>query len=517
MQSVEQAEQIKKFEQAEQIERIEQVEQIGQTPERLQKRSYKEQVLEWNQSGLLADVVGFETDEVALTTSGTTVETYRGETYIDFTGGIAVHACGHNHPEIVAAIQAQAARTLHVSDILRHVPQLELAAWMRRLFDTVFASLPHSAAPSNAAVSSSPASDTFPSSTPFPAPALMNASANASPWAFLFMNSGSESIDAAAKLALKATGRSKLLGFEGAFHGRTLLASALSRSKTLHWNAYEDFLAPLRANILHAPAPRCAGCQLTRPADRCCANGLEQMLEQHGSDIAAVFLEAQQGEGGYVPMSPLAAQKIRALTRKYGILLIADEIQSGWGRTGKWFGFEHLGIVPDMVVFGKAVGGGLPLAGVAARHELMDRWQPGEHGTTFGGNPLACAAGLAALQIIERDGLVEHAACLGDIIKARLKPLVGHNGVADVRGSGLMIGIELRDAHGRPDYARCDAAKLLARANGLLLLTCGAKIGNPHTDNAALRLIPPLNTPASVAHHAADVLIDALRQTAPAA
>ncbi len=475
------------------------------------------QVLEWNDAGLLADVVGFETDHVALATSGTTVETYRGDTYIDFTGGIAVHACGHNHPEIVAAIQAQAARTLHVSDILRHVPQLELANWMRHLFDTVFASLPPASfsAPSN----HSAASKSAPADTPSTAPDLADMSdlTNASPWTFLFMNSGSESIDAAAKLALKATGRSKLLAFEGAFHGRTLLASALSRSKTLHWNAYEDFLAPLRANILHAPAPRCADCQLSRSAELCCANGLERLLEQHGQDIAAVFLEAQQGEGGYVPMSPLAAQKIRALTRKYGILLIADEIQSGWGRTGKWFGFEHLGIAPDVVVFGKAVGGGLPLAGVAARHDLMDKWQPGEHGTTFGGNPLACAAGLAALQIIERDGLVERAAHLGEIIKARLKPLVGQNGVADVRGNGLMIGIELRDTDGKPDYARCDAAKLLARASGLLLLTCGAKIGNPHTDNAALRLIPPLNTPEAVAHCAVDILIDALQQTAPTA
>lgn len=468
------------------------------------------QVLDWNDAGLLADVVGFETDQVALATSGTTVETYRGDTYIDFTGGIAVHACGHNHPEIVAAIQAQAARTLHVSDILRHVPQLELANWMRHLFDTVFASLPSASSSIPPHVLPSDPADALSSS---PSAANISAPDNASPWTFLFMNSGSESIDAAAKLALKATGRSKLLAFEGAFHGRTLLASALSRSKTLHWNAYEDFLAPLRANILHAPAPRCADCQLSKSADLCCANGLERLLEQHGHDIAGVFLEAQQGEGGYVPMSPAGAQKIRALTRKYGILLIADEIQSGWGRTGKWFGFEHLGIAPDVVVFGKAVGGGLPLAGVAARHNLMDRWQPGEHGTTFGGNPLACAAGLAALQIIERDGLVEHAAHLGDIIKARLKPLVGQNGIADARGNGLMIGIELRDANGKPDYARCDAAKLLARASGLLLLTCGAKIGNPHTDNAALRLIPPLNTPEAVAHHAIDILIAALQQT----
>ncbi len=466
--------------------------------------AWNEQVLAWNDAGLLAEVVGYETDRVALETRGATVTTYQGEQYIDFTGGIAVHACGHNHPEVVRAIQEQAAQTLHTSDIFRHTPQLELAAWMRDLFQTVLPGSSDGSGSSHAANSSA-----------LPDSAALSGSPESSDskWSFLFMNSGSESIDSAAKLAMKATGRHKFVALEGAFHGRTLFASALSRSKTLHWNAYEDFLAPLRANIFHAPAPNCQSCQLRKPAEQCCANGLEQILQQHGHEIAAVFLEAQQGEGGYRPMSAIAAQKIRALTREYGILLIVDEIQSGWGRTGKWFGFEHLGIEPDVVVFGKAVGGGLPLAGIAARQELMATWQPGEHGTTFGGNPLACAAGLAALKIIAREKLVERAACLGGEITARLRPLIGHCGVVDVRGNGLMIAIELRDSSGNPDYARCEAVKAHARANGLLLLTCGAKIGNPHTDNAALRLIPPLNTPEDIAHQAVDILLNALQKT----
>ena len=218
--------------------------------------AWNEQVLEWNDAGLLAEVVGFETDRVARETQGATVTTYQGEQYIDFTGGIAVHACGHNHPDVVRAIQEQANQTLHTSDIFRHTPQLELAAWLRDLFQNVL-------------------------------PASSDASDKA--WSFLFMNSGSESVDSAAKLALKVTGRKKFVAFEGAFHGRTLFASALSRSKTLHWNAYEDFLAPLRANIIHAPAPRCQSCQLRKPADQCCANGLEAILQQHGNEIAAVF------------------------------------------------------------------------------------------------------------------------------------------------------------------------------------------------------------------------------------
>jgi 4-aminobutyrate aminotransferase len=433
----------------------------------------EKRILELNASGLLAEVVGFETEEVARTASGTSVLTYGGREFVDFTGGIAVHACGHGHAEVVAAITAQAAQVLHVSDIMRHVPQLELTQFLRERF--------------------------------------AEAIDGPEDWTFLLMNSGSESIDAAAKLALKATGRKQFVAFEGAFHGRTLFASALSRSKTAHWAAYEPFLEPLRTHIHHAAAPRCAGCDLQRPA--CCVTSLERLLESAGDQVAAVFFEAQQGEGGYVPMAPEAAQRIRALTQQHGILLIADEIQSGFGRTGRWFGFQHLGIVPDIVVFGKAVGGGLPLAGVAASRSLMGRWQPGEHGTTFGGNPLACAAGLAALRIVQREGLVERAAHLGEAVKARLCPLVGQYGVVDVRGNGLMIGIELRDAEGKPDYARCEAVKLACRAEGLLLLTCGAKIGNPATDNSTIRLIPPLNTPELVLWRGLDLLEKALQTT----
>jgi 4-aminobutyrate aminotransferase len=431
----------------------------------------EERVQELYAENALAEVVGFETDEIALSAQGASLVTYRGQRYIDFTGGIAVHACGHNHPEIVAAIAEQAASVLHTSDIMRHAPQLELAHWLRGLFGRI----------------------------------LPGAS-----WSFQFMNSGSESIDTAAKLALKVTGRRKFVAFEGAFHGRTLFATALSRSKCLHWGACEEFLAPLRASIRHIPAPR----RSREPAEQPerCLIVLEELLETIGGEVAAIFFEPQQGEGGYVPMSRQAAIRMRELAQKHGVLLVADEIQSGFGRTGKWFGFEHLGIAPDIVVFGKAVGGGLPLAGVAARQEVLERWQPGEHGTTFGGNPVSCAAGLAALQIIAREGLVERAACLGAQIKARLNPLVGQFGIADVRGNGLMIGVELRDAAGRPDYARCEAVKQACRREGLLVLTCGAKIGSPATDNAALRLIPALNTPDDVLQQGLDVFEGALRQ-----
>ena len=420
----------------------------------------------------LAEVVGFETDEVALEAAGSSIVTYHGRTFIDFTSGIAVNSVGHSHPDVVKAIVDQVQKVTHVSDTMRHTPQLELASWMRKRFH--------------------------------------EATGSTEPWTFLLKNSGSESIDAAAKLALKATGRKKLIAFDGAFHGRTILGTTLSHSKKPHWAAYEQFLEPLRANVHHAPAPRCGGCGLHRGPEDCCANGLVQMLDAFGDDVAAVFMEPMQGEGGYRPFSPEAAAKIRQATAERGILLIMDEVQSGWGRTGKWFAFEHLGVVPDIVVFGKAVGGGLPLAGVAAPDSTMTKWEPGEHGTTFGGNPLSCAAGLAALRVIESEALVDRAARIGEEIKTRLSPMIGQHGVTDVRGRGLMIGIELSKPDGSPDYARCEAVKRIARDEGLLVLTCGAKIGKPGTDNSAIRLIPPLNVPDDIVAKALDIMVDAI-------
>ena len=430
-------------------------------------------ILELNQAGLLSEVVGYETVEVAKLAAGSHLSTLSSHSFIDFTGGIAVHACGHNHPEVVEAIRKQAQLVLHTSDIMRHAPQLELADFLTTLLKQIDPS---------------------------------------EPWQTLLMNSGSESIDSAAKLALKATGRHKFIAFEGAFHGRTLFASALSRSKALHWDAYEGFLGPLRSNIIHLPAPRCKACAIKR-RERCCLDTLESILENQGDEIAAVFFEAQQGEGGYVPLEKEMAIKLRALSQKYGILLIADEIQAGFGRTGKWFGFQHLGIVPDMIVFGKAVGGGLPLAGVLAPTSLMEKWQAGEHGTTFGGNPVACASGLAALKIIAREDLLSRAAELGERIKLQLSQLVGMNGVSEVRGNGLMLGIELRDVNGNPDYQGIESVKLNCRKAGLLLLTCGAKIGKNDVDCAVIRIIPPLNIPEETLNEGIETLKSALLES----
>lgn len=432
----------------------------------------EQHILELNNQGLLAEVLGFETQEVARKADGSTLSTVKNEDFLDFTGGIAVHSCGHNHPEIIAAIQSQASRIVHTSDIMRHAPQLELAAFLRK---KIAATIP------------------------------------GEPYSFVFMNSGSESIDSAAKFALKLTGRKRFIAFEGAFHGRTLFATALSCSKSAHWQAYDPIISTLRQNIHHLPAARCGECLVSR-RNRCCLDAFESYLEQYGNETAAVFFEPQQGEGGYFPFATHAAQRIQELAKQHGILLIADEIQSGLGRTGRWFGFEHLNVAPDVIVFGKAVGGGLPLAGIAAPTSKLEQWLPGEHGTTFGGNPLACAAGLAALHIIEKEGLVERAARLGEYVKSVLRPLIGTHGVVDVRGNGLMLAIEFRDSNNNPDYHRTDAIKQACRDRKLLLLTCGAKIGHPQVDNSAIRLIPPLNIADADLDGGVNILIEAIKR-----
>jgi len=418
----------------------------------------------FSESGVLSNVISYETNEIVECARGSILHAQSGRDYIDFAAGVAVHPCGHGHPEILAAIGRQLAKTTHVADTMRHAPELELA---QRIAELLSGALP------------------------------------GSDCSVLFLNSGSESVDAAAKLAVKATGRTDFLAFDGAFHGRTLFATALSRSKRLHWDAYEPLLAALRPHIHHAASP-------ANPS-RCTATA-EALVGDLDHRLAAVILESEQGEGGYLPFSPDVAQRITDAAHAAGALVIVDEVQSGLGRTGRWFGFEHLGIAPDIVVFGKAIGGGLPLAGIAARRDIMEKWQTGEHGTTFGGNPLACAAGLAAVAVIERDRLLSNADRLGQRVRARLEPMIGRLGIDDVRGWGLMIGVELRDKSGRPDYARCARVKEAALAGGLLVLTCGARIGDADADNSSLRLIPALNIPDSVLDQGLSILLNALAQ-----
>src|SRR5262245_18739558 len=382
-----------------------------------------------------------------------------GRSYLDFTCGIGVTHTGHCHPRVVEAIREQAGLLLHgQANIVYHRPMLELVGELRAVVD--------------------PALDSF-----------------------FFSNSGAEAIEASIKLARQATGRSEVIVFGGGFHGRTAGAMALTSSKGKYRGGY----APLPSGVHIAPFAYCYQCAVARAAGKdtatmsqlapnmagCCGEPLRQLrhmlqTETVPEDIAAILVEPVQGEGGYIVPPVSFIQGLRAICDQYGILLIADEVQTGFGRTGAFFAMEHFGVTPDIMVMAKGLASGLPLSGIAARQEIMAKWHPGSHGGTYGGNALACAAAVATIAAIREDGMVANAARMGGILKHELGALRGrHAAVGDVRGLGLMVGVELVGQGDAPDGALAKRALAGCRERGLLLLNCG-----PY-DNV-VRFIPPL-------------------------
>ena len=366
-----------------------------------------------------------------------------GSRYLDFTCGIGVTNTGHCHPRVVQAIQAQAARLLHGQvNIVFHPPLLELVEELRAVV-----------------------------------PGGLDC--------FFFSNSGAEAVEGAVKLARHATGRPNVIVFQGSFHGRTALTMALSTSKTVYRAGYQ----PLPPGVFVAPYPYVYRYGWS-PEETVsfCLRELEFLLETQTApwETAAMLVEPVLGEGGYVVPPRGFLKGLRRICDEHGILLIADEIQSGFGRTGRWFGIEHFDGAPDVVTMAKGLASGLPLSGVAARRELMERWIAGSHGGTYGGNAVACAAAVATIRTIREEGLLENAQRMGARIVDGLRALQAEFPViGDVRGLGLMIGAEFT----APD--RTPATGLVkAVANGclkrrLMLLTCGPW-GN------TIRWIPPL-------------------------
>jgi len=274
---------------------------------------------------------------------------------------------------------------------------------------------------------------------------------------FFFSNSGAEAVEAALKLARHATGRTDVIVFDGGFH-------PLERVE----------------HILHAN---------TTP-----------------HDVAAILIEPVLGEGGYVVPPASFLQGLRAICDKYGIMLIADEVQSGFGRTGKFFAMEHYGVTADIIVAAKGIASGLPLSAVMTRKEIMDKWHPGTHGGTYGGNALACAAAVATLDVIIQERLVENSAAMGAVLKGELSELQQNDPrIGDVRGMGLMVGVELVDAHGAPDAALASRTLAACRELGLLLLTCG-------TYDNVVRFIPPLVVTDAQIHQAVSIFRSALNR-----
>ena len=352
-----------------------------------------------------------------------------GNTFLDYTAGIAVNTTGFAHPRVVAAIEAQAHRFLHMSGTdFYYQSEIELA---ERLEDRILPGIPAKV---------------------------------------FFTNSGAEAIEGAMKLARFATGRPSYIAFIGGFHGRTYGALSLTASKASQRRRF----APLLSSVFHAPFPSAARGVST---DESIAR-IEELFATVAppESVAAVFVEPIQGEGGYLVPPDDFMPRLRELTLKHGILLVADEVQSGMGRTGKLLAVEHTGVEPDIVCLAKGIASGLPLGAFIARAEQMS-WPPGSHGSTFGGNPIACAAGLVTLDLLE-EGLMENAAKVGEQMQDGLREIAAtHKQVTDVRGRGLMQAIELKTAD--------QAAQLVQTAfeRGLLLLTAGTR---------AVRICPPL-------------------------
>ena len=394
---------------------------------------------------------------------GPVVEDPDGNRYLDFAAGIAVAATGHSHPEVVAAIKAQADRFLHMC-----------------------------------------ATDFFYENVVELAEGLARRAPGPAPWRVFFANSGAEVVEAAVKLARLRTGRQKVIAFYGAFHGRTYGAMSLTASKPVQRRGY----APLLPEVLHSHYAYCYRCPVNRTPESCAIQCLDLLTETmfgttvDPGEVAAVIVEPVQGEGGYVVPHPGFLQKLRAVTRRYGILLIADEVQCGMGRTGRLFASEHFGLEPDIVTLAKGIASGMPLGALLARDEVM-QWNNGGHGSTFGGNPVSVAAALATFRLLE-SGLIENAARVGEHLKALLRTrLEPHPVVGDVRGLGLMIGVEIvKDRESRTPAPEL-RERILQEAfrRGLLLLGCG---------KSTIRLAPPLTIDEEDATLAAGILDEAI-------
>lgn len=371
-----------------------------------------------------------------------------GHRFLDFNAGIAVTATGHSHPAVVEAIKAQADKFLHYSGTDFYYPaQIELA---EKLSDIV------------------PISD--------------------SPLVF-FTNSGTESIEAAMKLARYATGRHRFLAFRGGFHGRTLGALSLTASKFVQRQGF----GPMVPGVDHIDFGYCYRCPINLHYPSCeleCVRRIETEIFRTNVpplEVAAIFVEPVQGEGGYVVPPPGWMEALRQLCNKYGILLVADEVQTGFGRTGKMFGMEHHGVEPDIICLAKGIASGMPLGAMVARRQLMT-WPPGTHASTFGGNPVSCAAALATIDLLE-DGYIEHSRIEGAYLQDRLLQMAQHHpSIGDVRGLGLMVGVEL--VHDKVTRKRAPELRneLIDTCyyHGLLIIGCG-----PNT----VRFAPPLMIP----------------------
>lgn len=391
--------------------------------------------------------------------AGCWVTTTDGRRFLDCTAGIAVASTGHCHPHVVEAIQRQAGRLIHGQVNCYHHDLLDALA------------------------------ERLEAITPEPIDM------------FFFSNSGAEITEAAVKLAKAATGRANVVVFAGSFHGRTHLAMAMTTSKT----GYRAGYANLPPGVFVAPFPDVRAADVAAEVDACLA-GLRRLFatQTAPADTAAVVLEPVIGEGGYLPCPPAFIRGVADLCREFGVLFVADEVQTGFGRTGTMFAVERFDVVPDVLMMAKGIASGLPLSALGASAELMARWPAGSHGGTYGGNPVACAAALATIDVIGAPGFLDHVEARGQQLRAGLdKVMADDAGLVHVRGLGLMNAVEFADP------GRCkDVIKHLLDESRVITMGAG-------TDGATLRWMPPLVISADEVDLALEGFAAAVAASAP--
>ncbi len=387
-----------------------------------------------------------------------------GRRYLDFTAGIGVTSTGHCHPRVVAAAQEQVGRLIHAQyTTVMHRPLLTLIERMSEVLPEGLDRL-------------------------------------------FFVNSGSEAIEAALRLVRQATARPNVIVFHGGFHGRTVAAASMTTSGT----KFRAGFSPLMGGVHISPFPDPG--HFGWPQEQATDFALKQLdyvlqTVSAPADTAAFFVEPVLGEGGYVPANERFLAGLRERADRHGICLVLDEVQTGYGRTGQFWGHDHFGVHPDVIVTAKGLASGFPLSAIAASSELMSKAWPGSQGGTYGANAVACAAALATLDVIEEEKLVANSEARGAELKTALGEVAAaHPQITDVRGLGLMIGNEFRDADGNPDGAAATAAQQEAARRGLLLLTCGPW-------GQVVRFIPALVVDSSQVSDAVAIWADAVAAT----
>ncbi len=415
-----------------------------------------------NPVDLLASVWSHLTTMQPVRGEGTFLYDEQGNQYMDFTCGMGVTNTGHCHPHVVKAIQEQASKLLFGQiNVVIPPTTIALAEALNRITPLSISS-------------------------------------------FFFSNSGAEAVESAVKLARHATKKTQIIVFQGSSHGRTTQTTAMT-TKAI----YRQQQLPVPSGIIVAPFPNAFHYGWDEETTVAfCMKELDVILRSQTSpsDVAAIIIEPVLGEGGYVPAPMSFLQQLRALCTKHNILFIADEVQTGFGRTGKWFDYEHAAIEPDIIVMAKALGSGLPISCVASRRDLMGKWVMGSHGGTYGGgSAVATAAAVATIEAIEQDNMLENAAMMGEHLLVNLRELQAeYRMIGDVRGRGLMIGTEFVNSEGQPDKEICKAVAKACVDRRLLILTCG-------NYEHVIRWIPPLNVTQEQIDNALGIFEEALQ------